>query len=87
MWSRPANAVQVQVHDSQPSGAVDNLPTVEGMVPQVGQLALVHVPVVLPDVLVGHQQEPAVPQAGSQMVESRLGAHHIDDCLDQGAGA
>ena len=57
----PADAVQVQVHDTQPGGAIDNLPTVEGMVPQVGQLALVHVPVVLPDVLVGHQQESVGP--------------------------
>ena len=79
-----ADAVEIQVHHTEPRRAIDNLPAVQRVVAQMLQLLPVHGRVMLDDVVVGGQQEPAGTAGRVADGHIRPGPHHIDDGLDQG---
>src|SRR5207253_11117916 len=55
------DAVQVQVHDAEAGGVVDDLPAAQGVVRDVVELVAVERVVVAEDVVVGGQEEAAGP--------------------------
>ena len=81
----PAYAVQVQVHNTHPRRAVDDLPAVQRAVLQVVLLALVHLNIFLLDVVVGGQQESAGAAGGIADGHIRPRTHHLHDRLDERA--
>ena len=81
-----ADAVQVEVHDAQAGGVVDDFPAVQGAVAEVLPLVAVEGVVMLGDVVVGGEQEAAGAAGGVADGEAGGGAHDVDDGLDERAG-
>jgi hypothetical protein len=75
--------VQVQVHDAEAGGVVDDLPAAQGVVRDVVELVAVERVVVAEDVVVGGQEKAAGP--GGRVTDGvrRRRPHHVDDSLDE----
>ena len=78
-----ADAVQVEIHDAQPRGFVDDLPAVQGLVLQEAHLLPVQV-VVVEDVVVRGQEEAPRARGRVHNGHARLRAHDFHDGLDEG---